>query len=410
MILSDRLQGAATALYANLLRSLLTSLGIIIGISSVIAMVAIGAGAELKMKAAIESLGSNVMIVLNGSRLAGAARSGTGSDITLTEEDARALTREIPAVEVAAPTVQGRFQLVAGNANWSTAVLGITEEYMTARGWHVARGRPFSEPEYRSAGKVVLIGSTVAERLFAGEDPLGKIVRINRVPMQVAGLLATKGQTTFGTDQDDTVFVPMSTAKQRVMGGRWLKSNLVGQITVKVRDADDLEDAEEEVENLLRQRHRIAEGHSDDFTIRNIAQILETRAESTHVMGVLLAAAAAISLLVGGIGIMNIMLVSVTERTREIGLRMALGARRRDVLIQFVIESLVLTVLGGLLGVALGIGASYVIAATSGWPVLIEARAVALGVGFSASIGVFFGFYPARKASRLDPIEALRHE
>jgi putative ABC transport system permease protein len=410
MTYGDCVRASITALRANLLRSILTSLGIIIGISSVIAMVAIGAGAESRVKESIESLGSNIMIVLNGSRTTGGARGGTGSNITLTEEDAQALQRDVPSVEVAAPSVQGRFQLVFGNTNWSTSIQGITEEYMIARNWQIDQGRAFADAEYRSAGKVVLIGSTVAERLFPGEDPIGKVIRVNKVPVQVVGVLQTKGQTPFGQDQDDTAFIPLTTAKKRVLGGRWVKSNLVGQITVKVRDARDVSEAEKEVTTLLRQRHRIGEGAQDDFNIRNISQFLAARAESTRVMGILLASVAAISLVVGGIGIMNIMLVSVTERTREIGLRMALGARRRDILTQFVVEAITLSLLGGLIGVALGIGGSHLIAQTGEWPVLIEPEAIVIAVGFSAAVGVFFGFYPARKASKLDPIDALRYE
>ena len=410
MTYGDCVRASITALRANLLRSILTSLGIIIGISSVIAMVAIGAGAESRVKESIESLGSNIMIVLNGSRTTGGARGGTGSNITLTEDDAQALQREVPSVEVAAPSVQGRFQLVAGNTNWSTSVLGVTEEYLVARNWEIDQGRAFGDLEYRSAGKVILIGSSVAEKLFPDEDPIGKIIRINKVPVQVVGVLATKGQTPFGHDQDDTAFIPMSTAKKRVLGGRWVKSNLVSQITVKVREAENVSTAEEQVTELLRQRHRIGEGAQDDFRIRNISQFLAARAESTRVMGILLASVAAISLIVGGIGIMNIMLVSVTERTREIGLRMALGARRRDILTQFVVEAITLSLLGGLFGVALGIGGSHLIAQTGDWPVLIEPQAIMMAVGFSAAVGVFFGFYPARKASKLDPIDALRYE
>ncbi len=410
MTYRDSLRTALTALRANLLRSILTSLGIIIGIGSVIAMVAIGAGAESQIKASIESLGSNIMIVLNGSRLSGGARGGTGSNITLTEEDAQALQRDVPAVEAAASTVQGRFQIVSGNANWATNVLGVSPEYLDARGWALAAGRAFNDIEYRSAGKAALIGKTVAERLFAGEDPIGQAIRINTVPVIVIGVLATKGQTPFGQDQDDTIFVPLTTAKKRILGGRWVKSNLVNSITVKVRDAENVSSAEQDVTQLLRQRHRLADGQPDDFNIRNISQFLAARAESTRVMGVLLASVAAISLVVGGIGIMNIMLVSVTERTREIGLRMAVGARRRDILTQFVVEAITLSLLGGLIGTVLGIAGSYAIAAAGDWPVLVEPDAIALAVGFSAAVGVFFGFYPARKASRLDPIEALRYE
>ena len=410
MTYGDCVRASITALRANLLRSILTSLGIIIGISSVIAMVAIGAGAESRVKASIESLGSNIMIVLNGSRTIGGARGGAGSNVTLTEDDAHALQRDIPTVEVAAPSVQGRLQLVAGNTNWATSILGITDEYLIARNWEIDQGRPFSSSEHRGAGKVILIGAAVAEKLFPGEDPIGKLVRVNKVPMQVVGVLLAKGQTPWGHDQDDTAFIPMSTAKKRVLGGRWVKSNLVGQITVKVREAESVTEAETQVTNLLRQRHRIGPGAQDDFRIRNISQFLAARAESTRVMGILLASVAAISLVVGGIGIMNIMLVSVTERTREIGLRMALGARRRDILTQFVVEAITLSLLGGLIGVALGIGGSHLIAQTGDWPVLIEPQAIMMAVGFSAAVGVFFGFYPARKASKLDPIDALRYE
>jgi putative ABC transport system permease protein len=410
MTYGDCLRAAVTALRANLLRSILTSLGIIIGISSVIAMVAIGAGAESRVKNTIESLGSNIMIVLNGSHTAGGARGGTGTNQALTEGDAQALQREIPSVEVAAGSVQGQFQLIAGNTNWSTRIQGMTDGYLVARNWEIDQGRPFTDTEYRGAGKVILLGATVADKLFPGQDAIGRIVRVNRVPMQVVGVLAAKGQTPFGQDQDDTAFIPLATAKKRVLGGRWVKSDLVSMITVKVRDAQDVNAAEAEVTSLMRQRHHIQHDQPDDFRIRNISQYLAARAESTRVMGILLASVAAISLIVGGIGIMNIMLVSVTERTREIGLRMALGARRRDILTQFVVESITLSILGGLIGVALGVGGSYLIAATGQWPVLIEPRAIGMAVGFSAAVGVFFGFYPARKASKLDPIDALRYE
>ncbi|HEU4427110.1 MAG TPA: ABC transporter permease, partial [Myxococcota bacterium] len=353
---------------------------------------------------------SNIMIVLNGSRTTGGARGGTGSNITLTEEDAQALQRDVPSVEVAAPSVQGRFQLVSGNTNWSTSVLGISEDYMTARNWQIDQGRAFNETEFKSAGKVVLLGSTVAERLFPGEDPIGKVIRINKVPVQIVGTLVTKGQTPFGQDQDDTAFIPMSTAKKRVLGGRWVKSNLVGQITVKVRDAENVGEAETQVATLLRQRHRIGEGAQDDFNIRNISQFLAARAESTRVMGILLASVAAVSLLVGGIGIMNIMLVSVTERTREIGIRLAIGALGREVLTQFLVEAVALSSLGGTVGIALGLTAAYFGSDALGVPFVPQLDVALFAFGFSAAIGIAFGYWPARTAAQLDPIEALRHE
>jgi putative ABC transport system permease protein len=410
MTLSDCLRSAGTALRANLLRSILTSLGIIIGVGAVIAMVAIGAGAEHRVAGLIQNLGANIIIVQNGSRTAGGAQGGQGSNITLTEEDAQALAREIDAVAVAAPSVQGRAQLVYGSANWSAPFIGITNDYITARDWEIGTGRLFSEQEIRGAAKVLLIGKTAAEKLFGDDDPIGKIIRVGKVPMTIIGTLASKGQTPFGSDQDDVIMIPLATAKKRLMGNRWVRSNLVGSITVKARDSESLDEAEREVTALLRQRHKLRDGQPDDFQIRNVAQFMQARQESTRVMTMLLASVAAISLVVGGIGIMNIMLVSVTERTREIGLRMALGARRRDILTQFVVEAITLSALGGLIGTVIGVGASLLIADAAGWPMLLEPQAIVVAIAFSAAVGVFFGFYPARKASRLDPIEALRYE
>ncbi len=407
----DLLRSAAHSLRLNILRSVLTSLGIIIGVAAVIAMVAIGAGAEHRVQSTIQQLGANIIVVVNGSQSVGGAQSGVGTQLVLTEDDAEALAREIPAILVAAPQVRGQRQLIFGGSNWSTPVLGVTPDYLEARDWTIAAGRMLSDAEVRGAAKVAVLGKTVVNRLFGeNQDPLGQIVRISRVPFTVIGVLDEKGQTPFGSDQDDTVFLPLSTAKKRVLGGRQLKGNLVQTITVKARDENSLAEAERETVALLRQRHKLRDGQPNDFDVRNIAQFMAARAESSRVMTMLLASVAAISLIVGGIGIMNIMLVSVTERTREIGLRMAVGARRRDILTQFVVEAVTLSVLGGLIGTALGIAGSYAIAAAAEWPMLLEPEAIALAVGFSAAVGVFFGFYPARKASRLDPIEALRYE
>jgi putative ABC transport system permease protein len=407
----DALRSALQSLRTNVLRSVLTSLGIIIGVGAVIAMVAIGAGAEYRVQSTIQQLGANVIIITNGSQSVGGAQSGGGTQLVLTEDDAEALGREIPAILVAAPQVRGTRQLIYGNTNWNSPVLGVTPDYLEARDWGIGEGRMLSDTEVRSAAKVAVLGTTVVKQLFGeGHDPMGQFIRINRVPFTVVGVLEEKGQTPFGQDQDDTVLIPLSTAKKRVLGGRQLKGNLVQTITLKARDDKSLDEAEREATALLRQRHKLRDGQPDDFRVRNIAQFMAARAESTRIMTMLLASVAAISLIVGGIGIMNIMLVSVTERTREIGLRMAVGARRGDIRNQFVVEAVTLSLLGGFIGTLFGVAGSYAIAAAAEWPVLLEAEAIALAVGFSAAVGVFFGFYPARKASRLDPIEALRYE
>ncbi len=406
----DSVRSALEALRANILRSVLTALGIIIGVAVVITMIGVGAGAEHRVQSVIRSLGSNILIVLNGARTSGGVRSGSGTRISLTEEDAAALQNEIDIVAVAAGTVRGGGQIVFGNANWFTTIYGVTREYFEARNWVVARGRNITAGEIRSAAKVALVGGTVVRELFTGGDPIGETIRVRRVPFTVVGVLGEKGQTPFGSDQDDVIFLPLSTAKKRVLGGRRVRGNLVSAITVKTVGAEFVAEAEREVKTLLRRRHGLRPGQPDDFYIRNISQILEARRESSVIMSVLLAAVASISLLVGGIGIMNIMLVSVTERTREIGLRMAVGARSRDVMAQFVIESVTLSVIGGLVGMVLGYAGSVAIAHFAGWPVLVGVEAIVAAIGFSAAVGVFFGYYPARRAARLDPILALRHE
>ena len=401
---------AVRALRVNKLRSALTMLGIVIGVGAVITMVAVGAGAQARVAEQIQSLGSNMIIVLSGSITAGGVRMGSGSQLTITEDDAWAIQREIRTVTAAAPTSRGSAQIVYGNLNWATSVQGVTGEFFSAREWDVADGRLFSQEEVEGAAKVALIGQTVAGNLFGESDPLGQVIRIKNVPFGVIGVLQRKGQTTFGQDQDDTVLIPLSTAKRKVLGSSQANARAVGSITVKVGDARAMPDAEQEIRSLLRQRHRLQTFQEDDFGIRNLTEVLQSQEASSKVLTLLLAAIASVSLLVGGIGIMNIMLVSVTERTREIGLRMAVGARGRDILVQFLVEAVTLSLIGGVLGIALGLGGSYAIAYFAQWRTLVSPEAVALAFVFSAAVGVFFGFYPARQASRLNPIDALRYE
>lgn len=406
----DSMFASLRALRVNVMRSVLTTLGIIIGVAAVIIMVSVGAGAEAQVEELIRSLGANLIIVLPGTTTSAGVRLGHGTRLTLTEDDAAAIQREIQSVQVAAPSVRGGGQVVFGNLNWSTLIYGVTPEYLVAREWEIAAGRGFTPEEVKGAAKVALLGETVIENLFSGGDPMGQIIRIKRVPFRVIGVLRGKGQTPMGQDQDDTIMIPISTAKKRVLGGRRVSGKSVGAVVVKVREAEFVQEAEEQIKALLRQRHRLRSGQDDDFFLRNLSQILETRAESSRAMSLLLAAVASVSLVVGGIGIMNIMLVSVTERTREIGLRMAVGARSRDILTQFLIEAVTLSLIGGLIGIALGMGGSIAITLSGGWPMIIEIESIFLAFGFSAAVGIFFGFYPARKAANLDPIEALRYE
>jgi putative ABC transport system permease protein len=406
----DCLLAALRALRINILRSVLTTLGIIIGVGAVIIMISVGAGAEARMAQLISSLGSNLIIILPGAMTSGGVRMGSGTKVTLTDDDAWAIQNEIETVVAAAPTVRGTGQLVAGNLNWSTPIMGVTPEYLVAREWDVANGRAFTTEEVKAAAKVVILGQTVADNLFPNQDPVGQEVRIKRVPFTVVGVLEAKGQSGMGQDQDDTVLIPLTTGRTKVIGGRNLSGKWVGAMMVKVREAFLVNEAVEQIKDLLRQRHRLRPNQDDDFMIRNLSQILETRAESARAMGFLLAAVASVSLIVGGIGIMNIMLVSVTERTREIGLRMAVGARGRDILAQFLIEAVTLSLIGGLIGTILGLAGSVATAQLGEWPIVIEPTSIFLAFSFSAAVGVFFGFYPARKAARLDPIEALRYE
>ncbi|OGA22804.1 MAG: multidrug ABC transporter substrate-binding protein [Betaproteobacteria bacterium RIFCSPLOWO2_02_FULL_67_26] len=400
---------ALRALRVNKLRSTLTMLGIIIGVAAVITMIAIGAGAQARVEEQIRSLGTNLMILLPGSVTAGGVRMGLGSRNTLSEYDAYAVQREISGVQAAAPALRSAGQVVFANSNWSTAFFGVTPEYFDARNWVVASGRGFELPDLSGSAKVALLGETVARNLFGDADPVGQSIRLRNVPFTVIGTLARKGQSLMGQDQDDVVLIPISTLRSRVQRSHG-KLRPVGSISIKVRDGEDMKEVEEQIKSLLRQRHRIQPGQEDDFNLRNLSEVLAAREESSRIMTLLLAAVASVSLLVGGIGIMNIMLVSVTERTREIGLRMAVGARARDILSQFLVEAVTLALIGGLLGIALGLGGSYLIAHLAGWRVELRPDSVLLAVGFAAAVGVFFGFYPARKASRLLPIEALRYE
>jgi len=362
------------------------------------------------VQAEIQSLGANILVVQNGTRLASGARGASGSAISLTEADARALEAEVPAVAIAAPSVRGSGQIVYGNTNWFTTILGAGDAYLQSRDWVIASGRTFSVADERAAAKVAILGRTVVDRLFEGRDPVGETVRILRVPFSVVGVTEARGQTPYGSDQDDVIFVPLASAKKRVIGGNRVRGEHVHAITVKARGPELIAEAEREVVEVLRRRHRIRAGAPDDFSVRNITQILEARRASERTMGFLLACVASVALLVGGIGIMNIMLVSVTERTREIGLRMAVGAAGRQILAQFVIEAVTLSLFGGLLGIGLGIGGSLLAARLADWPIVISPEAILLAVAASAAVGIFFGYYPALKASRLDPIEALRHQ
>jgi putative ABC transport system permease protein len=410
MKISATVQMAAAALRTNRLRTALTALGVIIGVGAVVTMMAIGAGAQARVAEQIRSLGSNLIIVLSGSITSGGVRLGSGSLLTITEDDARAIQRDVRSVEAAAPTIRGGVQVVFGNSNWSTALQGVTPEYFQAREWGPVSGRLIIPDDVDAASKVVVLGQTVSENLFGGTDPLDQTVRIKAVPFTVVGVLARKGQSTRGEDQDDTLLIPLSTAKKKVLGVSQANARSVGSILVKVTAPDRMAEAEALIRDLLRERHHLQPREEDDFAIRNLSEVLASQEAASRVLSLLLAAVAAVSLVVGGIGIMNIMLVSVTERTREIGLRRAIGARRRDILNQFLIEAVFVSLAGGLIGIAVGIVGSYVIGLVFQWSVLVSWAAVLPAFLFAAAVGVFFGYYPARKASRLKPIEALRYE
>jgi putative ABC transport system permease protein len=401
---------AVRALRVNKLRSALTMLGIVIGVGAVITMVAVGAGAQARVAEQIQSLGANLIIIWPGTVNLSGVRLGAGAQASLSEDDAWAIQSEIPLVEVVAPHSRGNAQVVYSNLNWSTIILGVTPEYFAARDWDVISGRIMTQEEVDGASKVALVGQTVARNLFGEEDPLGQVIRIKKVPFTIIGMMDRKGQTTYGQDQDDQILIPLSTAKKKVLGGNLAKGRAVGTISIKVREAAMMKEAENEIRALIRQRHRLLPHHEDDFNLRNLSEVLESQEASSRVLTVLLAAIASVSLLVGGIGIMNIMLVSVTERTREIGLRMAVGARGRDILAQFLVEAVTLSLIGGAIGVGAGLLGSYAIAYFAEWRTLLQVDAILVAFGFSAAVGIFFGFYPARKAASLNPIDALRYE
>jgi putative ABC transport system permease protein len=392
----------------NKMRSSLTMLGIIIGVGAVIAMIAVGSGAKKRIAEQIASMGSNLLIVLSGSSTSGGLRFGSGTVPTLTADDAKAIQTEIPAVKYVAPNLGGVAQVVFGNQNWSTVINGTTPEVLEIREWPLSSGRPFTQQDIEGATKVCLLGKTVVDNLFGGVDPVGQIVRIKKVPFIVIGVLAPKGQSTYGQDQDDTIIVPLTTAQKRLFGMQF--PGMVRTIAVQAREPEVMKQVEDQINDLLRQRHHLQANQDNDFTVRNLTEVMSTAEQSANVMSLLLGAIASISLIVGGIGIMNIMLVSVTERTREIGIRIAVGAKGRDILLQFLIESLVLSLIGGTLGIGIGIVGTLILSTFTQWPTLFSMQAILLAFLFSGSVGVFFGFYPARKASLLNPIEALRYE
>jgi putative ABC transport system permease protein len=392
----------------NKMRSTLTMLGIIIGVGAVIAMVAVGSGAKKQIAEQIASMGSNMLIVLSGSSTSGGLRFGSGTVPTLTVDDAKAMLSEIPSIKYVAPSLSGVAQVVFGNQNWSTVVNGTTPEILEIRDWPLSSGRPFTQQDIDGATKVCLLGKTIVDILFGGIDPIDQVIRIKNVPFTVIGVLAPKGQSTRGQDQDDTIIIPLTTAQKRLFGMQF--PGMVRMMLVQARGPEVMQEVEIQMNDLLRQRHRIQPNQDNDFTVRNLTEIMSTAEQSASVMSLLLGAIASISLIVGGIGIMNIMLVSVTERTREIGIRIAVGAKGRDILLQFLIESLVLSLIGGTVGIGIGVAGTLVLSSFTQWPILFSINAILLAFLFSGSVGVFFGFYPARKASMLNTIEALRYE
>ena len=401
---------ALRALRVNKLRSVLTMLGVVIGVAAVITMVAVGAGARARVAEQIESMGSNLILVWAGSATVSGVRLGAGTQPTVTEDDAWAIRREVPLVEAVAPFSTSQAMIVHGNQNWVTMLVAVTPEFLDVREWDVVAGRGITQDEVDAAAKVAVVGATVAERLFGDDDPVGGLIRVQNVPFTVVGVLDRKGQSTWGKDQDDKILIPLSTARLNVQGRNRARGRAVESISVRVRERDLMKAAEQEIRGVLRQRHRLRATQEDDFVLRNMVEVLESQESSSRVLSILLAAIAGVSLFVGGVGIMNIMLVSVTERTREIGIRVAVGARPRDIRAQFLLEAVTLSLMGGVLGIALGVAAAYATAHFAQWPIVIQPQAVLLAFSFAVAVGVCFGLYPARKAARLDPIDALRYE
>ncbi|MCP3063181.1 ABC transporter permease [Myxococcus sp. K38C18041901] len=410
MNLLETMRLAIRALLRSKTRSVLTALGIIIGVGAVIAMVAIGDGARASVQKVFDSMGTHMLVVLPGSSSAGGMRGGFGSQPTLTWDDLEAMRTQLPSVRAAAPELRSSAQVFSGEQNWTTSVVGTTPDFFDVRNWTMALGSRFSESDAELGAKVVILGQTVVDNLYGpGFDPVGQVVRIKTTPFTVVAVAARKGQSGMGQDFDNTVFIP-ATSFRRSVQAQSLGAYISGVVYVQAASSAQTTQAQQEVTQLLRERHRLEDGEADDFDVRNLAELASGQQESTRTLSLLLAAIAAVSLVVGGIGIMNIMLVSVTERTREIGVRVAIGARPRDILLQFLVEALTLSMLGGLLGAALGAGVAKLLAAQFQWPMLVRPDVVVLALGFSALVGVGFGLYPARKASRLDPIDALRYE
>lgn len=406
MLFSESFMMALTSLYANKMRSLLTMLGIIIGVGAVIALVSVGMGVRSNVTSSIASLGSNMLIISPGASNKGGVRGAAGSRQTLKYDDAKAIQSKVKDIDYVSPTVQTSYQIVYGNQNWNTTVEGVTPEFMSIRSLSVSNGSFISTNDLEKRNRVAVIGTTVAENLFDEKNPVGQNIRINNQPYKVIGLLTSKGQSSMGQDQDDMIYVPLTTAMERMLGITYVQS-----INVQVSDSTKMDQVQENIETLLRQRHHLTAGNKeDDFTVRNLTSLMETVSQSTSMLTLLLGAIAGISLLVGGIGIMNIMMVSVTERTREIGIRKALGATFMNIMTQFLIESMVIGVIGGLIGILVGIGASQLISKFGNFTTVITATPIIVSFAFSVGIGLFFGIYPARKAAKLDPIEALRYE
>ena len=403
---------AGGAIMAHPMRSLLTALGVVIGVAAVVIMTSIGLGAQQRVTGAISGLGTNLLIVSPAFNRGGGgpAVGAAGTGISITGGDADAIAANVEGVVVVSAAVRGQSQVVAEGANWNTRIEGVTDGYLTARDLTIGQGRMFDDNEIRSGRKVAVLGATVARELFAETDPMGQRIRVGSVPFEVVGVLTSKGQSGFGQDQDDLLIAPLPAVRSRVVGGRRFRGDAVQQIYVKAPDSDDLARMQEDVSNLLRDRHRIRPGDDDDFQVQNMASILEASQAATRTFTVLLAAVAAVSLIVGGVGIMNIMLVAVTERTREIGLRMAVGVRRSDILTQFALEAVTLSVVGGLIGLAIGWGGAFLMSTLAQWPVAFAPWAAPLSIGFSMLVGLVFGAYPSWRAAQLDPIEALRRE